>query len=101
VTNATVTTGVYRPGAGFYLKMDNSSTWNGTTDVYLAWDNAAIDLPVAGDWNADGRTETGVYRPGSGFYLKMDNGSTWNGTTDHYLAWDNAGIDLPIAGKFV
>ena len=42
-------------------------------DTYLAWDNAATDLPIAGDWNADGLTETGVYRPGVGFYLKMDN----------------------------
>ena len=71
-------TGVYRPGVGFYLKMDNSSTWNPSTDVYLAWDNAAGDLPIAGDWNADGLTDTGVYRPGVGFYLKMDNSSTWN-----------------------
>jgi hypothetical protein len=81
--------------------MDNGSTWNPTTDVYLAWDNAPTDLPVAGDWNLDGRTETGVYRPGVGFYLKMDNGSTWNPTTDAALAWDNANGDLPIAGKFV
>jgi hypothetical protein len=93
-------TGVYRPGAGFYLKMNNGSTWNGTTDVFLAWDNAMTDRPVAGDWNADGRTETGVYRPGAGFYLKMNNGSTWNATTDAYLAWDNAAIDLPIAGDW-
>jgi PKD repeat protein len=93
-------TGVYRPGAGFYLKMDNGSTWNPSTDRYLAWDNAVIDLPVAGDWNADGRTETGVYRPGAGFYLKMDNGSTWNPSTDRYLAWDNAVIDLPVAGDW-
>ena len=89
-------TGVYRPGAGFYLKMDNGSTWNPATDVYLAWDNAVIDLPITGDWNGDGRTETGVYRPGTGFYLKMDNGSTWNPVTDQYLAWDNAAGDLPI-----
>jgi hypothetical protein len=80
--------------------MDNGSTWNPSTDVYLGWDNAAIDRPVAGDWNADDRTETGVYRPGVGFYLKMDNGSTWNPSTDKYLAWDNAAMDLPIAGNF-
>ena len=41
--------------------------------MYLAWDNAAGDLPIAGDWNANGLTDTGVYRPGVGFYLKMDN----------------------------
>ncbi len=93
-------TGVYRPGAGFYLKMDNGSTWNPSTDKYLAWDNAVGDLPIAGDWNKDGRTETGVYRPGAGFYLKMDNGSTWNPSTDRYLAWDNAVGDLPVAGDW-
>ncbi len=93
-------TGVYRPGAGFYLKMDNGSTWNPSTDKYLAWDNAADDLPVAGDWNSDGRTETGVYRPGAGFYLKMNNGSAWNPSTDKYLAWDNAALDRPIAGDW-
>jgi thermitase len=48
VTNWTVTTGVYRPGAGFYLKMDNSSVWDPATDVYLAWDNAHADLPISG-----------------------------------------------------
>jgi hypothetical protein len=93
-------TGVYRPGVGFYLKMDNGSTWNPSADRYLAWDNAVIDLPIAGDWNADGQAETGVYRPGVGFYLKMDNGSTWNPSADRYLAWDNAVIDLPIAGDW-
>jgi len=99
-TNATATTGVYRPGAGFYLKMDNGSTWNPSTDKYLSWDNAVVDLPVAGDFNKDGQAETGVYRPGAGFYLKMDNGSTWNPSTDKYLAWDNAVVDLPVAGDF-
>ncbi len=99
-TNEMFTTGVYRPGAGFYLKMDNGSTWNPSTDVYLAWDNAVNDLPVAGDWNSDGRIETGVYRPGAGFYLKMDNGSTWNPSSDVYLGWDNANGDLPVAGDW-
>ena len=92
--------GVYRPGAGFYLKMDNSGTWNPSTDRYLTWDNAANDRPIAGDWNADGRDETGVYRPGVGFYLKMDNSSTWNPSTDRYLTWDNAAYDRPIAGDW-
>ena len=101
VTNSMAETGVYRPGVGFYLKMDNGSTWNPSTDKYLAWDNAAVDLPIAGDWNMDGRTETGVYRPGVGFYLKMDNGSTWTPSTDRYLAWDNVNGDLPIAGNFI
>jgi hypothetical protein len=91
---------VYRPGVGFYLKMDNGSSWTPSTDRSLVWDNAADDHPIAGDWNADGRTETGVYRPGVGFYLKMDNGSFWNPSTDRYLAWDNTNEDLPVAGNF-
>ena len=92
--------GVYRPGIGFYLKMDNGNTWNPSTDRFLSWDNAAGDLPIAGDWNRDGRAETGVYRPGVGFYLKMNNGNTWNPSTDRFLAWDNAAGDLPIAGDW-
>ena len=100
IPNRMSRTGVYRPGVGFYLKMDNSSTWNSSTDAYLAWDNGVGDRPIAGDWNADGRTETGVYRPGIGFYLKMDNSSTWNSSTDVYLGWDNAAGDRPIAGDW-
>jgi PKD repeat protein len=80
--------------------MDNASIWNPATDVYLAWDNAAGDRPIAGDWNGDGFAETGVYRPGVGFYLKMDNASIWNPATDVYLAWDNAAGDRPIAGDW-
>jgi hypothetical protein len=93
-------TGVYRPGTGFYLKMDIGNTWNPSTDRALSWDNSATDRPVAGDWNADGRTETGVYRPGVGFYLKMDNGSTWIPSTDRALPWDNALADHPVAGDW-
>ena len=92
-------TGVYRPGVGFYLKMDNGNTWTPSTDLYLTWDNAANDRPIAGDWNADGTSETGVYRPGDGFYLKMDSSNTWN-SNDLHLTWDNGAGDLPIAGSF-
>jgi hypothetical protein len=99
-TTATSKTGVYRPGVGFFLKSDNGDTWTPSTDLTLAWDNAATDLPIAGDWNNDGTTETGVYRPGVGFYLKMDNGNTWTPSTDLTLAWDNAATDLPIAGDW-
>ena len=89
------------PGSGFISRWIMEVTGILQPIVYLAWDNAAEDLPIAGDWNEDGRDETGVYRPGVGFYLKMDNGNTWNPTTDLYLAWDNANGDLPIAGNFV
>jgi PKD repeat protein len=99
-------TGVYRPGVGFYLKMDNSSAntaWNSATDLALVWDNAVGDLPIAGDWNKDGYTETGVYRPRVGFFLKMDNSSAntaWNSATDLALVWDNAAGDLPVVGDW-
>jgi hypothetical protein len=100
-------TGVYRPGVGFFLKMDAPSAntaWNSATDKSLIWDNAAGDLPVAGDWNGDGTLKTGVYRPGVGFLLKMDAPSAntaWNSATDLALVWDNANGDLPVAGNFV
>jgi len=95
-----IETGVYRPGVGFYLNMDDSNTWKPATDRYLAWDNAARDLPIAGDWNGDGQDETGVYRPGAGFYLKLDDSNTWKPATDRYLTWDNVAGDLPVAGDW-
>ena len=67
---------------GFRLKMDSDDFWNPATDRTPTWDNWPTDIPVAGDWNGDGKTETGVYRgypvnpSGAGFYLKMDNTST-------------------------
>ncbi len=45
--NSSSITGVYRPGAGFYLKMNNGSTWTPPGDVFLAWDNAVIDYPIS------------------------------------------------------
>jgi len=42
--------GVYRPGIGFYLKMDNGNTWNPSTDRCLAWNNAIGDFPIAGNF---------------------------------------------------
>ena len=42
------------------------------------------DIPVSGDWNADGRTEIGVFRPSTHLYYRDFNG---NGV------WDGAVID--------
>ena len=63
---------------GRVLSQDGSMATHGIrlTDRYLAWDNAVGDLPIAGDWNADGRSETGSVSTGAGFYLKMDHGNT-------------------------
>ena len=99
VTNVTTRIGIYKEGV-WNLDLYGNGGKGAVSDLYLAWDNAAIDLPIAGDWNMDGQAETGVYRPGVGFYLKMDNGNTWTPSTDLYLAWDNAAIDLPIAGDW-
>ncbi|MCX6696905.1 MAG: PKD domain-containing protein [Methanoregula sp.] len=93
------TTGVYRPGTGFYLKKVAGS-WSPTQDQYLTWDTATGDLPISGDWNNDGYTETGVYRPGAGFYLKKVAGA-WDPTQDQYLTWDTATGDLPISGFYL
>jgi hypothetical protein len=43
--------------------MDNGSTWNPSTDMYLAWDNAAIDRPIAGDRNSMVLSKLGCIDP--------------------------------------
>jgi hypothetical protein len=53
------------------------------------------DVPIAGDWDHDGKAEVGVYRrgPAGSFQLRRDNGST------RVVAY-GAHADLPLVGDW-
>jgi len=59
------------------------------------------DIPVTGDWNADGITEIGVFRNSTHlFYLDYNGNGVWNGAvTDKSYNFGITG-DIPISGDW-
>lgn len=95
--NATLndTTGIYRRATHeFFLRNSNTSGAADETVLFGEQD----DLPVAGDWDADGRTDLGVFRPSTGeFLLRQPVLNDFVTTTVEFLA--QAG-SLPVIGDF-
>jgi hypothetical protein len=57
------------------------------------------DLPVAGDWNGDGKAEIGVFRPSTHiFYLDYSGNRAW-GAGDVSANFGLTG-DLPVAASW-
>ncbi len=92
-----MTVGVFRPtGNYFYLRNSNTT---GFPDITVQF-GAALDLPIVGDWNADGSWTIGVYRPStpSTFYLRNSNTT---GIPDLTIPYgDGATGDKPVAGDW-
>jgi hypothetical protein len=84
--------GLFRPStARWYLDYDN----NGASNYQVTW-GASTDIPVAGDWDGDGKDEIGLYRPSTQmWYLDYDN----NGASDYRVTWGES-TDKPVAGDW-
>jgi hypothetical protein len=52
--------------------------------------------PIAGDWNADGKTTVGFYRPSDGSF-HLTNGH--DGTSEHAFVYGPPNM-VPIAGDW-
>ncbi len=94
--------GVWRPSTGrFYLDVDGSFTWTRGVDVITDAFGIPGDIPVAGDWNDDGKDDIGVWRPSSGrFYLDSDGSFTWTPRVDAITASFGLPTDLPVVGRW-
>jgi len=95
--------GVYRPSTHvYYQDYNGNGVWNGAL-IDKAFNFGIVgDIPVSGDWNADGRTGIGVYRPSTHVYYQDYNGNgVWNGALIDKAY--NFGItgDIPVSGKWV
>ncbi|MCJ7445886.1 MAG: hypothetical protein MUO26_15425 [Methanotrichaceae archaeon] len=86
--------GVFRAGA-WYLDANNDRSWSaGDLTGYFGMSG---DLPVAGDWNADGSHEIGVFRAGA-WFLDSNNDRAWS--TDDLTGHFGMSGDLPVAGDW-
>jgi hypothetical protein len=95
------TVGFYRPSTAFFTLSDQPvAAVNGLpTTTYNFGYGSRGDLPVAGDWNGDGRDSVGVYRASLRmFYLR----NTLNGgfaNVSIMVPFAQAG-DIPIVGDW-
>lgn len=86
--------GVFRNG-GLYFDANGDRVWS--TGDTTGWFGTAGDLPVASDWDGNGRDEIGVFRNG-GLYFDANGDRVWSmGDT---TGWFGASGDKPFAGRW-
>jgi len=88
--------GVFRNGP-WYLDSYSDKIW-GEGDI-STWFGTSGDLPIAGDWNGDGKDEIGVFRNGP-WYLDYNGNRVWDSASGDVSFWFGTGGDLPIAGDW-
>ena len=94
--------GVFRPSTHlFYLDYNGNGVWNGAAVDRSYNFGITGDIPIPGDWNADGRTEIGVFRPSTHlFYLDYNGNGIWDGgVTDRQYNFGITG-DIPRPGDW-
>jgi hypothetical protein len=71
--------GVFRAGL-WILDANGNGIWDPTAGDRAFHLGQAGDIPVAGDWNGDGRSEAGVFRSSEGLWVVDYNGNgVWDG----------------------
>ena len=94
--------GVFRAGT-WYLDANGNGAWDGcgVDRCYVGSFGITGDLPVAGDWNGDGKAKVGVFRNGT-WYLDYNGNGAWDGCGMERCYVGSFGItgDLPVAGDW-
>jgi hypothetical protein len=94
--------GVFRPSTGmWYLESNGNGRWDGCETDSCFHFGVTGDLPIAGDWNGDGKSKVGVFRPSTGmWYLDSNGNGQWDGCgTDSCIRFGMSG-DQPVAGDW-
>lgn len=89
----------------FYLDANGNRRFDGGVcgDVVLSGRFANPgDLPIAGDWDGNGKDEIGVFRPRNNlFYLDLNGNGVWDGIgVDRRLGPFGIAGDLPLVGDW-
>ena len=95
--------GIYRSASQYFLLDTNGDAFVDAGDQYFKLSIAqADDLPVAGDWNGDGRTKVGLFRPSTcEWFLDFDGNGVWNASIDkHFTPTDCQPGDMPVVGAW-
>ena len=91
--------GVWRQGF-WYLDANGNGAWDPLTDITSKKLNYTVDVPVAGDWDGDGRTETGFFVQGA-WYLDRNGDGVWSGPgVDTVFASFGVPADTPVTGDW-
>jgi PKD repeat protein len=85
----------------FHLDYNGNGTWDGIT-IDRRYDFGTYnDIPIAGDWNGDGRTEIGVYRNSTHrFMLDYNGNGIWDGVPDDREYIYGISNDTPVVGDW-
>jgi hypothetical protein len=100
------TPGVFRPSTGQFTLTDSTATNPPfTRNPAKVNFGTAGDLPIAGDWDGDGKDSIAVYRPSTGetFFTNADVQSGQGGTLNpgiDFIAFLGIAEDLPFAGDW-
>ena len=90
--------GVFRP-TKWFLDVNGNGSWNPDLDTTYTNFGLSGDVPVVGDWNADGFSEVGIFRAGV-WALDVNGNGTWDGGFDSaYASFGTAG-DIPVTGDW-
>jgi PASTA domain len=95
--------GVYRPRSGlFILDSNGDGVFDAGDAVYnLGVGTDPTDIPVAGDWNGDGRTKIGLFRQGFEWLLDYNGNGVYDGTpVDRAYFFGGIPGDVPVVGDW-
>jgi streptogramin lyase len=94
--------GVYVNGV-WYLDMNGNGQWDGEPADKIAYFGAGLTgaMPVAGDWNRDGKSEIGVYQNGY-WYLDLNGNGQWDGEPGDQINIFGIGLTntVPVTGDW-
>jgi hypothetical protein len=95
VSGTPETIGIFRP-SNFRFYLRNSNT-GGIANQEIFFGGDAADIPVAGDWNGDGKDTPGIYR--NGVWYLTDQSTTGAAAANYTVIFGIAG-DQPFVGDW-